>query len=148
MAKKYYSIDQAHEILPGIKESLTKIMKLQKSIELLKSVSVTHDDSFEDAHTSWIDAIDNYERFNGISENAIKLLGEEQSLIELKNQFHLLYEKHGQQFDGKLINTDRLNIRLPAHLNEDVPWSSGTYVTADILSDNKFSVFWKKLGVP
>lgn len=105
-------------------------------------------DSFEDAHTSWIDAIDNYERFNGISENAIKLLGEEQSLIELKNQFHLLYEKHGQQFDGKLINTDRLNIRLPAHLNEDVPWSSGTYVTADILSDNQFSVFLKKLGVP
>jgi len=58
-----------------------------------------------------------------------------------------LEEKNGQKFDDELINTDRLNVRFPAHLNEDIGWAKTRFETADILSEEQLAKFMKNLDL-
>ena len=101
--------------------------------------------SYDTAHEVLIEAVENYENFKDTSEQIRKHLGETESLEKLKEYFEILFEKHSQKFDGNLINTDRLNFRLPAHLNEDVGWVKTRFETADILSDEQLDKFMKNL---
>ncbi len=104
-------------------------------------------DTYDNAHEVLIHAVKNYENFNIDSEKQQKALGEENSLAEIKEYFNTLYEKNGQKFDGELINTDRLNVRIPGHLNEDVEWVKTRFETADIFSDEQLAKFMKNLDL-
>jgi hypothetical protein len=57
-----------------------------------------------------------------------------------------MYNKDNNEFDGVLVNTDELSLRLPAHYLE-VPWNTehGNGVTADIISKEQMKIFIKEL---
>jgi len=101
--------------------------------------------SFENAHESLIQAVENYDLFKVENKTLRQSLSEEFSLEKLKEYFKKLFEENGQTFDGKLINTDRLNIRLPAHLSENIPWGKGRFSTADIASYKQLKIFMRNL---
>ena len=101
--------------------------------------------SFENAHESLIRAVENYDLFKVENETLRQSLSEEFSLEKLKEYFKKLFEENGQTFDGKLINTDRLNIRICGHLNEDIQWAKDRSGTADIASHKQLKIFMKNL---
>lgn len=101
--------------------------------------------SFENAHESLIKAVENFNLFNIENETLCQNLSEEFSVEKLKEYFKKLFEENGQTFDGKLINTDRLNFRIPAHLNENIPWTRDRFSTADIFSHIQLKIFMKNL---
>ncbi len=101
--------------------------------------------SFENAHESLIVAVENYDLFKVENETLRQSLSEEFSLEKIKEYFKKLFEENGQTFDGKLINTDHLNIRIPAHLNENIPWAKDRFSTADILSHKQLKIFMRNL---
>ena len=101
--------------------------------------------SFENAHESLIQAVENYDLFKVENETLRQNLSEEFSLEKLKKYFKKLFEENGQTFDGKLINTDRLNIRIPAHLNENIPWAKDRFSTADIVTRKQLEIFMRNL---
>jgi len=101
--------------------------------------------SFENAHESLIQAVENYNLFNFENDSLRQNLSEESSLKKIKAYFNKLFEDYGQTFDGKLINTDHLNIRIPAHLNENIPWAKDRFSTADIVSNTQLKIFMKNL---
>jgi len=101
--------------------------------------------SYDTAHEVLIEAVENYENFKDTSEQIRKHLGETESLEKLKEYFEILFEKHGQKFDGNLINTDRLNFRLPSHLNVDIEWAEDRFKTTDILSVKQLTTFMNHL---
>jgi len=102
--------------------------------------------SYDKVHETLIACVENFEKFKISSSKMREDLGEEHSLEKLKKFFIILYEKNDQKFDGKLINTDRLNLRLPAQLNDDIAWTKGRYQTADILSKKQLDVFLNSLN--
>jgi len=102
--------------------------------------------SYETADKSFIYAIENYNSFNVDTTKLSQSLGEQFSLKKLKYYFSILYTRNSQKFDGKLINTDNLNCRLPAHFHENVPWSNDRYNTADIFSFQQFKKFVENLN--
>jgi glycosyltransferase involved in cell wall biosynthesis len=97
--------------------------------------------SFDMAHKSLIYAVENYERLNQNPGKILNFLNEEKSIHSFRNYLTELYLQNSQQFDGLLLNSDRLNLRLNAHLNEGVVWSNGRFETADILSISQFEKF-------
>jgi len=101
--------------------------------------------SFENAYESLIQAVENFNLFNIENETLCQNLSEEFSVEKLKEYFKKLFEENGQTFDGKLINTDRLNFRIPAHLNENIPWARDRFSTADIFSHIQLKIFMKNL---
>lgn len=58
----------------------------------------------------------------------------------LKQYLAGLYQSHGQVFDGELINTDNLNLRLPAHYVYN-PWATSPYYTSDIKNAAQWEEF-------
>jgi len=104
-------------------------------------------DTYDNAHEVLIHAVKNYENFKIDSEKQQKVLGEENSLAKIKEYFNTLYEKNGQKFDGELINTDRLNVRIPGHLNEDIEWAKTRFETGDVLSEEQLAKFLKNLDL-
>jgi len=101
--------------------------------------------SFENAHESLIQAVEHYNLFKVENETLRQNLSEEFSLEKLKEYFKRLFEENGQTFDGKLINTDHLNIRIPAHLNENIPWAKDRFSTADIVTHKQLEIFIRNL---
>jgi len=101
--------------------------------------------SFENAHESLIRAVENYDLFKVEIETLRKSLSEEFSLEEIKKYFKKLFEENGQTFDGKLINTDKLNIRLNGHLNKSIDWAQDRFRTADIHSVKQLNEFMNNL---
>jgi glycosyltransferase involved in cell wall biosynthesis len=80
------------------------------------------------------------------TENLSEELSEIKTLPKLKQLLEEMYNNDDNEFDGELINTDELNLRLPAHyLN--VPWNTpaGNGVTADIVSKEQMTIFIKEL---
>jgi len=73
-------------------------------------------------------------------------LSEIKTIPKLKELFKQMYNKDNNIFDGSLINTDELSLRLPAHYLE-VPWNTehGNGVTADIASKEQLTIFIKEL---
>ena len=97
--------------------------------------------SFDVAHKSLIEAVENYNHLNQNPETLLDSLGEEQSYELFKTYLSKLYHLNNQTFDGQLINNDRLNLRLNAHLNEGVAWSRNRFATADIVTPEQFEKF-------
>lgn len=82
-------------------------------------------DTYEDAHKSLIEAVENYANFKIDYDKIHQEIGEAPSLAKLKASFTDLFAQHYQEFDGELINTDCLNRRLPAHyFDPSVSWAS------------------------
>jgi len=44
--KKYFSVEEANRILPKIKYGLLKLMKINRAIEVLNSVSIEYEDNY------------------------------------------------------------------------------------------------------
>ena len=59
---------------------------------------------------------------------------------KLDNYFTELYNKHGQQFDGELINTDDLVSRLPSHYTE-LPWVNTRLYNGHMVKRSQFERF-------
>jgi len=80
------------------------------------------------------------------TESMANELSEIKTIPKLKELFVEMYNKDNNIFDGELINTDELNLRLPAHYLE-VPWNTehGNGVTADITSKEQMKIFIKEL---
>jgi len=102
-------------------------------------------DEYKHAHKTLIQAVENYDKFKTNPEKIKNFIGEEQSIIRIKEYFSTLYQKNNQKFDGDLINTDKLNVRLNSHLNENISWAIDKHHTADILTDKQFLTFIENL---
>ena len=102
-------------------------------------------DTFETAHLAFEQALSNLETLKASTSSLAEHLREDYTIPTLKKYFVELYKKHGQQFDGDLLNLDYLDRRLPGH-SHNVPWNTGRYGTADILSIKQFNIFKKHLG--
>ena len=102
---------------------------------------------YENIHLSLIKAAENAgSQLIVDTESLSAELSEIKTIPKLKQLFEEMYNKDGNEFDGELINTDELNLRLPAHYLE-VPWNveSGNGVTADIVSKEQMTIFIKEL---
>jgi len=109
--------------------------------DFLNSENSVQFPSFDKAYESLIEAVENYENLNQRPEKLTEFLGEEHSLEVFKDYLSKLYSSQQQQFDGSLINADRLNLRLNAHLNEGVAWKTDRFTVADIVSQDQFEAF-------
>lgn len=96
---------------------------------------------YADAHKALVHAVENYEEFTLDMPTLENELRAAKSLEVLKMYVRKLYEKHGQEFDGTLLNTDHLDMSLPGHLLEGVPWNTDRWTTADVLSPEQFETF-------
>jgi len=92
------------------------------------------------AHQALINAVENYDKFvfdmGVISDN----YREDYGLTKLKDYFSALYQKHGQTFDGELINTDDLVSRLPSHYT-DLPWVDTRLYNGHMVTREQFETF-------
>ena len=101
--------------------------------------------SFDKAYETLISAVENYETFSIDTDELRQVFGEEFSIKNLKDYFKLLYKKNNQIFDGKLINTDNLNIRLNGHMNKGLDWTLDRYHTGDIFTIKQMNNFMNYL---
>lgn len=110
--------------------------------------SVTFDD-YDNAHEALIKAVEELNEFNIDVEEIRKDLGETESIKKTKEYFSELYKKHGQSFDGKLVNLDNLNRRLPAHyFDTSIEWASDPeyrFKTTDIVGFKMFLKFYSSV---
>lgn len=96
-------------------------------------------DEYESAHLALLEARDKFP--NGILDNPEELTREDFSLAKLIQYFGEFYQHKGQDFDGKLINTDHLDVRIPSHFS-DVPWSiDKLQPTTDLKTKEQFQAF-------
>jgi glycosyltransferase involved in cell wall biosynthesis len=101
--------------------------------------------SFDKAYEALIDAVENYDKFKINTNELRQVFGEEASLKKLREYFKTLYENNNQVFDGNLINTDNLNIRLNGHMNKGLEWTRDRFSTADIVTLNQLKIFMNYL---
>jgi len=110
--------------------------------------SVTFD-NYDNAHESLINAVEGLSEFNIDVEEIRKNLGEKESIKKTKEYFSELYNKHGQNFDGKLVNLDNLNRRLPAHyFDSSIEWASDPgyrFKSTDITGFKMFLEFYSSV---
>ena len=69
---------------------------------------------------------------------------EDKGLEKLEHYFTELYNKHGQQFDGELTNTDDLVSRLPSHYTE-LPWVNTRLYNGHMVERSQFERFVEAL---
>ncbi|WP_425395011.1 glycosyltransferase [Aeoliella sp.] len=96
---------------------------------------------YSNAHLAVIEAVENHRQLQPSSQRMRGVLSEEFSLPKLIDYLRELHELHGKRFDGELINLDRLNLRLPAHLVDDIPWATDSSMTSDIVSQSQWRIF-------
>lgn len=102
-------------------------------------------DDYELAHEALLSAREKFK--DGIKDNPAQLTREDYSLPKLKEYFSQFYAKQGQDFNGELINTDYLDVRIPAHYSS-VPWKlDPLQPTADVMSEAQFKVFMDSLDL-
>lgn len=102
--------------------------------------------SYEKAHLIIKEVIDNYEKY---SISVPDELNYDYNLNYLHSYFSDLYKKNGLLYDGKLINTDNLNRRLPSHyFGSGVYWATSKkfrYMTTDLSSLRMMKTFYSGL---
>ncbi len=76
MSKKYFTVMEAHRALPRIRHSLLKLMKINRTIQMLNSVSIEYDDE----HNSLINDIRVNKTFHRLY---YKLYKEIESIVEV-----------------------------------------------------------------
>lgn len=101
-------------------------------------------ESYEDAHKTLIDAVETYDATNFDFSSLQQDLNEDKSLEKLKEYFVDMYKRHGQTFDGELINTDNLVSRLPAHY-VDLEWVKGREGHGHVKTAEQFDMFYRSL---
>jgi glycosyltransferase involved in cell wall biosynthesis len=111
--------------------------------DYLNSENSIQFDDYNKVHESFIEGIENYSKYNVDADHLANQLREDKTLKQLKTYFSELYNN----FDGELINTDELCLRLPGHYL-DVPWNIGreNSKTADIRSIEQLKLFVGELS--
>lgn len=108
-------------------------------------------ENYDDAYKTLIEAVERYQDFVVDYDAIEQSIGERSSLKNLRQHLTSLYERHGQTFDGELINTDNLNRRLPAHFfDPSISWASSPefrFKTTDIVNKTMFLDFCKELDL-
>lgn len=108
-------------------------------------------ESYEMAYKTLIAAVENHSDFQVDHDEIESVIGERSSLKKLKAHLSELFEKHGQTFDGELINTDNLNRRLPAHYFDDsIRWANDPefrFKTTDIVNTKMLTDFYNELQI-
>lgn len=97
-------------------------------------------ESYDDAHKSIVDCIDNYKNLND-SDRVIHFLREDKSIDMIKNEFSIFYEKNNMVFDNNLITYDQLHFRLPGHYYYDEWAKYSDNETSDILNPKQWQIF-------
>jgi glycosyltransferase involved in cell wall biosynthesis len=101
-----------------------------------------HDDNL--AHEALIKAVENYDKFTFDMDTIYDNYREDKGLEKIKDWFTKLYQKHGQQFDGQLINTDDLVSRLPSHYTE-LPWLDTRLYNGHMQTRDHYERFLKEI---
>lgn len=101
--------------------------------------------TYEASHEALIHAVEHYKDLKPDTADLIESTREDASLKKLNGYFEQLYRQHGQHFDGKLINQDSLDFRLPGHYL-DLEWGRGRLLSADILSNKQYKTFLEVLN--
>ena len=96
------------------------------------------------AHEALINAVENYDKFEFDEEEMKSAYREDKGLEKLEHYFTELYNKHGQQFDGELTNTDDLVSRLPSHYTE-LPWVNTRLYNGHMVERSQFERFVEAL---
>ena len=91
-------------------------------------------------HEALIQAVENYHQFKFDMEMMYDNYREDKGIEKLKDYFCCLYQRHGQKFDGELINTDDLVSRLPSHYTE-LPWIDTRLYNGHMTTRNHFELF-------
>ena len=106
-------------------------------------------ENYDTAYKALIEAVENYQDFVVDYDEIENAIGEQSSLKMLNTYFADLYARHGQTFDGELINTDNLNRRLPAHyFDESITWANAPefrFKTTDVVTPQMLSDFVREL---
>jgi len=98
-----------------------------------------------EAHKSLIDSVERYDKFSFDMETIHHNYREDKGLERVKEYFTKLYENHGQEFDGKLINTDDLVSRLPSHYT-NLPWLESRLYNGHITKREQFETLYTEIS--
>lgn len=94
-------------------------------------------ENYEDSYLTLLEAVNTSKSFD--LELIHKKCLHSNSIKALKHNLSTLYKKHGQIFDGELLNIPNLHFELPAHVHT-VPWKSDQHETGDLTAE-KFNIF-------
>ena len=101
-------------------------------------------DSYDTAHESLIETVEDVDRFEVPDANVEARIGEDVAVEQFRLEFARMFADRQVPFDGVLANTDNLNTRLCGHY-QNVGWSIDRHTTADIQSPGQFEVFEREL---
>lgn len=114
----------------------------------LDHLNTTNSVQFDDYEQSWKALLEAVNRAGDdlVADTAYmaEQYNETRSLPKLRAYFQALYQQHGDTLKGELVNTDELNLRLPAHFKE-VPWFVEGDVNATITREQQVEVFYAEL---
>ena len=100
-------------------------------------------DSYDQAHLALLEARDKFG--NGIKDTPEMFTREDFSIEKLHTHFADFYRSKNQEYDGNLINTDHLDVRIPSHYS-NVPWSvDKLQPTTDLKTKQQFEIFLEHL---
>lgn len=102
-------------------------------------------DEFEQADEALLKAVNNWETLNTDNQEVCDLTHEDNSIDRLKGYFSKVYERVDQNFDGELLNLDRLSFRLNAHWHDGLPWAASKFKSPDVSTKEQFDLFTSKL---
>ena len=96
------------------------------------------------AHEALIQAVENYDKAQFDLPALYDNYREDYGLDKLKTYFTKLYHNHGQEFDGRLVNTDDLVSRLPSHYT-DLPWVDTRLYNGHMTNREQYEIFESRL---
>lgn len=92
-------------------------------VDYLNDVNSIAYDTHSEIDIALESALKNYRYSKNVVDSYDSILSERSLYEKLNPYFKELYNRHGEVYDGKLINCDNLSTRLPSHYF-DVPWKN------------------------
>lgn len=131
----------AEALICGMPVVTWKHIRAGGSIDHLNEKNSVRFETYEQSGDALIEAVDNYDRFEVDSLELAKRLREDYTIDIFRKYMTSLYQQNGQEFDGVIEHGELMANAVNAHLT-NVPWSSGRFVTADVLTKEKFEIFY------
>ena len=92
-------------------------------VDYLNSGNSVSYDSHDEIDIALESCLSNYKYSKDVVDSYESILSERSLYEKLNPYFKKLYNRHGEVYDGKLINCDNLSTRLPSHYF-GVPWKN------------------------